>query len=88
MVTWNGLTQGSDASGVLHSPSWLLPALGRATALSALLPTGAPARSTHSDLPAHTCAHAPSPRLCTRRVPRRTEPSSVYTSAPPTPIHV
>ena len=88
MVTWTGPTQGPKASGVLHWPSWLLPALGRATAPSALLPTGAPARSTHSDLSAHTCTHAPSPRLCTWRVPRRTEPSSVYTSAPPTPTHV
>lgn len=70
MVTWRVPIQGPRLLG--PSPA-LLASARPPEANSTLLPTeggdGGLPPSTLSNLSAHTCAHAPSPRLCIRRVP-------------------
>lgn len=75
VVTWTGPTQEVEASGVLPPPSRLLPSLRTPASLSALARVGAPRQANTFR---SVCTH-----LCTRSVPRKTDPSNAHLPPPP-----
>lgn len=64
MVTWTGPSQGLEASGVPHPPSWLLPSLRQPTVL--LLVEAPP--SAHTPTCPHTPVHTRHPHACAHGV--------------------